>query len=146
MSRARIVEGPLYLAALPKPVAAHTCGEVLLFVGTTRDSFEGRPVRGLVYEVYAEMAEPVMDAICAEVEATWPGARAAMVHRTGTLGLGDASVAIAVAAPHRDAAYAASRHAIEALKARVPIWKKELYGDGAAWKGNDGRHIPGSEP
>lgn len=136
---------PLDVAALEAQVAATGCGAVLTFVGAVRDNFDGRPVAGLDYEVYAEMAVPVMEQICAEVAARWPGARVAIAHRTGRLELGDASVVIAVATPHRGAAYDASRYAIEALKARVPIWKRESYADGAAWKANEGPHLPSED-
>lgn len=111
-------------------------GAQLLFVGVTRAHFDGRPVVQLEYEAYAPLAEAELAAIVAECEATWPGARVVMVHRLGVVPLGEASVVIAVSSPHRDAAYAASRYAIEALKARVPIWKKEVYTDGSAWKAN----------
>ena len=140
--RALVSAAPLDVAALEAQVAATGCGAVLTFVGTVRDNFDGRPVAGLDYEVYAEMAVPVMEQICAEVALQWPGARVVIAHRTGHLDLGEPSVVIAVAAPHRGAVYEASRYAIEALKARVPIWKKELYSDGSAWKANDGPHLP----
>lgn len=117
-------------------VAWPGAGAVLTFVGVARDDFEGRRVLALEYEAYAEMAVPVMEAIRAEAEARWPGVRVAMVHRTGRLEIGEASVVISVAAPHRAEAYEASRYAIDALKARVPVWKKEIYADGAAWKAN----------
>jgi molybdopterin synthase catalytic subunit len=91
---------------------------------------------GLEYEVYAEMAVPVMEAIAAEAGERWPGCRVAMVHRTGSLTVGEVSVIIAVSTPHRAEAYAASRFCIDALKERVPVWKKERYADGAAWKAN----------
>lgn len=111
-------------------------GAQLLFVGVTRAHFDGRAVVQLEYEAYAALAEAELAAIVAECEATWPGARVAITHRLGVVPLGEASVVIAVSTPHRDAAYAASRYAIEALKARVPIWKKEVYTDGSAWKAN----------
>ncbi|RME21562.1 MAG: hypothetical protein D6798_17835 [Deltaproteobacteria bacterium] len=122
--------------ALEAAVARPEAGAILTFHGVTRNNFEGRPVRGLVYEAYAAMAVPEMERIAAEAMARWPEVRVAMVHRTGTLDVGEASVVIAVSAPHRDAAYEAGRFAIDALKERVPVWKKELYDDGAAWKAN----------
>lgn len=131
-----ITPRPLDRDAIEAVVAWTGAGAILTFVGVARDTFEGRAVLGLEYEVYPELAVPEMAAIRDEIHARWPGARLAMVHRTGRVGLGEASVIIAVAAPHRDQAYQASRAAIEALKARVPIWKKELYRDGASWKAN----------
>jgi molybdopterin synthase catalytic subunit len=92
-------------------------------------------VTSLSYEAFAEMAVPVMEQIAAEACARWP-VRIAMVHRTGPVAIGEPSVVIAVGAPHRAECYEASRWAIEALKERVPIWKKEMYEDGSAWKAN----------
>ena len=120
-------------------VAHPSCGAVLLFFGDTRHSFEGRTVVTLEYEAYTEMALLVMQAIGDEIAARWPGARVAMVHRIGPVPVGETSVVIAVATAHRDAAYLASRYAIDELKQRVPIWKKEIYADGSAWKANAAR-------
>ncbi|MEZ4238841.1 MAG: molybdenum cofactor biosynthesis protein MoaE [Myxococcota bacterium] len=79
---------------------------------------------------------PVLQAIGDEARARWPGVRVAAVHRTGVVAIGEPSVVIAVSAPHRGEAYDASRFAIEALKERLPVWKKEIYEDGSAWKAN----------
>jgi len=127
---------PIDVSTVRDAVSRPGAGAVLVFEGVARDNFDGRPVLGLDYEAYAEMAVPQMEAIAAELAARWPGARVAMVHRTGALEIGEASVVIAVSAPHRVEAYEASRFAIDALKARVPVWKKERYADGAAWKAN----------
>ena len=82
------------------------------------------------------MAEREMLAIVGEAQVKWPGARLSIAHRVGLVPIGETSVAIAVSAPHRDAAYLASRFAIDRLKERVPIWKKEVYADGSTWKAN----------
>ena len=111
-------------------------GAVLLFEGVARNNFEGRPVQALEYEAFPEMAEAEMRAIGAELTARWPGARCAIVHRTGRLRIGEPSVIIAVGTPHRAAAYEANRFAIDELKRRVPVWKKEIYDDGETWKPN----------
>lgn len=112
-------------------------GAILTFSGVTRNNFDGRPVTGLHYEAYEPMAVSVMTEIQQEIVARWPGARVAMVHRIGELAVGEVSVIISVSTPHRDAAYGASRFAIDTLKERVPIWKKERYADGdTAWKEN----------
>lgn len=123
-------------ASLELAVSHPGAGAILTFAGVTRDNFEGRRVVGLHYQAYAEMAVPQMQRIVDDALARWPGVRVAMVHRTGQLDIGEASVVIAVSAPHRDAAYQASRFAIDQLKARVPVWKKEIYADGEAWKAN----------
>jgi len=123
--------------AVEASVSHDGAGAVITFHGVTRDNFGGRPVSGLSYEVYPEMALKEMRAIAAEAQARWPGARVAMVHRDGVLTVGEVSVVISTSAPHRDECYQASRFAIDALKARVPIWKKEHYADGEAdWKAN----------
>ena len=123
--------------AVADAVRHEGAGAVLVFSGDTRDSFDGRAVVRLEYEAYAEMAVPEMARIRDQMAEQWPGVRVAMVHRTGVVPSGETSVVIAVSAPHRDAAYAASRFAIDALKARVPIWKKEVYADGSTWKANE---------
>jgi MoaE-MoaD fusion protein len=127
---------PIDPRAVEAAVAWPGAGAVLSFLGITRDNFEGEPVVGLSYEAYPELCLPVMQAIADEVAAQWPGARVAMVHRTGSLGIGEASVVISVATPHRGDAYAASRYAIDAMKARLPVWKKEHRKDGSHWKEN----------
>ncbi|MEQ1567332.1 MAG: molybdenum cofactor biosynthesis protein MoaE [Myxococcota bacterium] len=131
-----IVDGPIDVAAVRAAVDDPRFGAVLVFEGVGRNSFEGRPVVRLEYEVYAEMAEPVLQAIAAEAEVNWPGVKVVMVHRTGVVAIGEPSVVVAVGAPHRGECYAASRFAIDELKARLPAWKKEIYEDGSAWKAN----------
>jgi molybdopterin synthase catalytic subunit len=90
----------------------------------------------LEYEAYPAMAVPVLEQIAAEIAKVVPEVRVAIVHRTGVVAIGEPSVVIAVSAPHRAQCYEASRMAIEALKARLPVWKKEIYEDGSAWKAN----------
>ena len=89
------------------------------------------------------MALPLMQQIAADVRRQWPVTDVRIVHRLGRLEIGEASVAVAVASPHRAEAFAACRFAIDTLKARVPIWKKEYYADGSAWL--EGPGAPGSE-
>lgn len=114
-------------------VAHAGAGAVCTFHGVTRDHNLGRAVDYLEYEAFAEMAVPAMERIAADVGARWPGARVAMVHRTGKLAIGETSVVIAVSAPHRAAAFEACRYAIDTLKTTVPVWKKEVWADGEAW-------------
>ena len=121
---------------LRSAVARPEAGAVLLFEGTTRNHHDGRAVVRLEYEAYAGMAESKMAEIGQQVIDRWPDARVAMAHRTGVVPVGEASVVIATSAPHRDVAYAASRFAIDTLKAVVPVWKKEVYSDGSTWKAN----------
>ena len=132
-----ITPHPIDPAAVEAAVSRPEAGAVLTFSGVTRNNFDRRLVTGLRYEAYEPMAISMMEAIRDEALARWPGARVAMVHRIGQVDVGETSVVIAVSTPHRDACYAVSRFAIDALKARVPIWKKEQYADGAdAWKEN----------
>jgi molybdopterin synthase catalytic subunit len=96
-----------------------------------------REVVALEYEAYAPAAEKMLARIGEEIAARWGIERVAIVHRTGRLPVGEASVVIAVAAAHRGEAFAACQHAIERLKEIVPIWKKEFYRDGAVWVGSE---------
>ncbi len=132
----RVVDGPIDREAVRAAVEDPGFGAILIFEGVARDNFQGRPVRALEYEAYPAMAEAVMAEIGREVAERWPGSKLAIAHRTGRLAVGEASVIIAAGTPHRAACYEASRYAIDALKARVPIWKKEIYRDGARWKPN----------
>lgn len=132
----RLVDGPIDVRELEQAVAHPGAGAVLCFQGTTRDSFEGKGVLYLEYEAFAPMALAELERIAAEARARFPGSLLAVAHRVGRVEVGEASVVIAVSAPHRDEAYQASRFAIDALKARVPIWKKEWYADGSQWKAN----------
>ena len=111
-------------------------GAVIVFEGVTRNHHDGRGVVHLEYEAYGGMAEAEMARILNAAREQWPDVQIAMAHRVGVVGVGDASVVIAVSAPHRDTAYAASRFSIDSLKASVPIWKKEVYADGSVWKAN----------
>jgi molybdopterin synthase catalytic subunit len=122
---------PIDAGALTAATAAD--GAVCLFLGVVRNENGGRPVRHLEYEAYEEMALPLMEQIAAETRRRWPVTDVRIVHRLGRLEIGEASVAIAVTAPHRGAAFEACRYAIDTLKATVPIWKKEFYADGAVW-------------
>jgi molybdopterin synthase catalytic subunit len=108
-------------------------GAVCLFVGVVREENRGRAVVAIDYEAYEEMALPLLLEIGEETLRLHPVTDVRLVHRLGRLEVGEASVAVAVASPHRAEAFAACRHAIDALKARVPIWKKEHYADGSAW-------------
>ena len=111
----------------------HSTGAVVLFLGRVRDHANGRQVTRMAYEAYAEMAHKKMQEIEDEVKKRWPVQKIAMMHRTGELELGEVSVAIAVACPHRKEAFQACQFAIDTLKETVPIWKKEQFVDGEAW-------------
>jgi molybdopterin synthase catalytic subunit len=128
--RADIVEREIDCAALLREVAAHANGATVLFVGTVRDVNDDRAVTGIDYTAYRAMAARELAAIVGEAAARHGTTHIVVEHRVGTLGLGDASVAIAVGHARRAAAFDASRQIIEELKRRVPIWKREHYADG----------------
>jgi len=108
-------------------------GAVVVFVGTVRDHNRGRRVRYLEYHAYPEMAERELRRLAAEARERYSIGDVALVHRTGRLDVGEASVVVAVAAPHRAAAFEACRFLIDTLKRTVPIWKKEFFEGGEAW-------------
>ncbi len=118
------------------------CGAVVLFSGTVRDHADGRSdVQRLEYEAYDEMVVPKLTEIVAEARQRWPhSGRIVLVHRVGTLELGESSVVAAVSAPHRDEAFAAARYAIDALKVSVPVWKREVWAEGSEW-GTNAQHL-----
>jgi molybdopterin synthase catalytic subunit len=131
-----IVDTPLSVDALVKAVAQDTSGAVASFLGVVRGYARGRKVSYLEYDAYREMAVAKMRQIGEEIRARWPVDGVAMTHRVGRLGIGEASVAIAVSSPHRQEALQACAYAIERLKEIVPIWKKEVWADGAEWIGS----------
>lgn len=129
-----LVEGPIDRDALEEAMAGAGHGAVVTFVGRARDrADDGRVVIELAYEVYPEMAAAVLAEIAGEAEERWP-ATVAIVHRHGVVPIGEAAVVIVTAAMHREEAYEASRFAIEAIKERLPIWKRERFADGSEWK------------
>ena len=111
------------------------CGAVVLFSGTIRNHAEGRSgVQHLTYEAYAEQAERRFGAIGSALRTRWPAVgRVVLIHRTGRLEIGESSVVAVVSAPHRPHAFEAARFAIDALKETAPIWKHEVWADGADW-------------
>ena len=126
-----LTRAPIDLSSLH--LAAAQDGAVCVFVGVVRNHNAGRAVLHLEYEAYEEMALQLMQALEEDVRRLWPVSDVRLVHRLGRLEIGEASVAVAVTSPHRAEAFDACRHAIDTLKATVPIWKKEFYADGSAW-------------
>lgn len=110
-------------------------GAVVTFIGTVRDNARGQRVRQITYEVYEPMATRELDRIAVDCEREWPETRIFVAHRYGVLAVGDVAVAIAVASPHREAAFAACRAMLERIKTDVPIWKNELGENGESWVG-----------
>lgn len=125
-----LVTAPIDLAQLVQRVSHASVGAIATFLGTVRELNDGRAVTGIDYEAYEPMAHREMDAIAREAAERFPGVRVNVVHRLGTLAVGEVSVAIACAHARRAPAADAMRMVIEELKVRVPIWKREHYADG----------------
>lgn len=132
----KITQDSINLDELTTFVSNPGAGATTTFVGTTRDTNEGRRVLRLEYECYPDMAEKEMRKIGTAILNRWPVQKIAMLHRLGQVDIGEASVAIAVSAGHRRAAFEACHYAINQLKETVPIWKKELYEGGELWIGS----------
>ena len=133
-----LVDGPLDQQALETACRTDRDGALVTFVGFTRNHHDGRAVRGLSYEAYGEMAEPVMLRILAEVRAGRELGRIRVAHRLGDVPVGEASVIVVVAAPHRAPAFDVCQEVMDRLKAEVPIFKKEWFDDpdgGSRWVG-----------
>lgn len=137
---------PIDVAELQRRVGHPSCGAIVVFTGTTRETNRGQDVVRLDYEAFHAMAGPEMGRIFEDCAASHGPASAGgdsrlalrmlCVHRTGTVGVGEPSVVIAVASPHRDAAFLAARFLIDTLKERLPVWKKEVYEGGHHWIGD----------
>jgi molybdopterin synthase catalytic subunit/molybdopterin converting factor small subunit len=131
----RLSGEPLSLDAVVAEVAWDEAGAIATFIGTTRANSRGRNVKHLEYEAYGGMAEKVMAEIADELRTRYELSEIAIHHRTGRVEIREPSVIIAVSAPHRRDALAACRDAIDQLKERVPLWKKEVYFGGEEWIG-----------
>ena len=125
----------LELGAAVAEAASDEAGAVATFVGTVRRSSRGREVLYLEYEAFEEMAEPMLAQLGGELTAKHGLCEVAIHHRIGRVEIGEASVVIAVSAPHRAAALEACREAIDTLKMTIPLWKKEVYAGGEEWIG-----------
>jgi molybdopterin synthase catalytic subunit len=130
-----LTEQPLSLDAAVDEVRDVGAGAIATFIGTVRNESRGRDVRFLEYEAYAEMATDVMSQLAAKLKERYDLHEIAIHHRTGRVEIGEASVVIAVSAPHRQDALAACEDAIGELKQTVPLWKKEVYEGGEEWIG-----------
>lgn len=132
--RVSVGEGPIDGGALAAEVGRADSGATVVFLGTVRDHSEGKAgVTHLEYEVYAEHVEPKIAEIVVEAAGKWPVLKAAVEHRSGRVGLSEASVGVAVSCAHRGDAFEAARYIIDELKQRAPIWKKEFWPGGSEW-------------
>ncbi len=136
--RVEITHSPIDIAELIAGAGTSRDGAVATFIGRVRDHNDGVAVNRMDYEAYAEMAESEMRRIATELFERGGITTISIVHRVGTLEVGEASVAVVVAAPHRDTAFPACQEAIELIKRTVPVWKREHRPDGAHWV--DARH------
>lgn len=135
----QVTECPIRIAELIEAVRTPLDGAVVVFQGTVRELSHGRRVLRMEYETYREMALDMLAQVEREMASQFGVQHAALVHRIGTLGPGDVIVAVVVASPHREEAFAACRYAIDRIKQIVPIWKKEHFEEGAEW-------VPGAKP
>ena len=136
MMRASIVRDPIDVGNLSSEAASNSCGATAVFLGTVRSTNEGRDVDGIEYSAYEEMAEKEMMAILGEAAAKFVIRNGIIEHRIGVLDVGDVSIAVVVAHPHRHHAMDALRYIVEQTKARATIWKLEHYKDGSReWVG-----------
>jgi molybdopterin synthase catalytic subunit len=127
-----LIHSPIDPAAILAQVASNDAGAVVLFLGTTREFTKGRQTASLDYECYPQMAEAKLAELEAQAREKWPLIHVSIVHRLGRLGLGEASIAIAVSSPHRQAAFEAGKWLIDTIKEDVPIWKQENWADGTS--------------
>ncbi len=133
MSMIELTQSPLNPEAISSKVRKDTNGAVVTFLGTTRDNFQGKRVLNLDYEAFEEMALKKMEEIRLELQAQFAVEDIAISHRIGTVPIGEISMVIAVASPHRKEAFQACQQAVDRIKELVPIWKKEVFEDGARW-------------
>ena len=131
--RCTISDQALSEAEVISRVEGPDTGGIVSFIGAVRDHARGHSIEYLEYEAYPEMAEREMEKIADEASKKWPGTRVAIAHRVGHLEIGDAAVVVVAASAHRAEAFEACRFAIDTLKVRVPIWKREVATDGAYW-------------
>ena len=135
----RIVEETIGPGDLHEAVRQDGDGAVATFAGVVRDQSLGRETEHLVYDAYRPMAERKMQEIGEEIRQKWEVDRVGILHRVGRLEIGEISVLIAISSPHRKASLEACHYAIDRLKETVPIWKKEIWTDGEAWREGDGK-------
>ncbi|HDR4311265.1 TPA: molybdopterin synthase catalytic subunit MoaE [Bacillus anthracis] len=131
-----VIDTPISIEEVTNKVIRRECGVVTTFIGTVREFTKGRRTLYLEYVAYKTMAEKQLERIGTEVGEKWPGTYVTITHRIGTLQISDLSVVVAVATPHRKAAYEANEYIMERIKQIVPIWKKEYWEDGESWIGD----------
>ena len=142
-----ITEAPLRPEALMGRVSDARAGALATFVGTARNTFGGKRVRHLEYEAYRPLAERALETVGTEIANRWPMVTGvAIAHRLGRVEIGEASVVVAISAPHRADALAACGFGIDLLKRELPVWKREVLEGGAVWRENEASPDRGGEP
>ncbi len=142
MSMIELTQSPLDPEAISSKVRKDTNGAVVTFLGTTRNNFQGKRVLSLEYEAFDEMALKKMEEIRVELQAQFALDDIAISHRVGTVPIGEISLVIAIASPHRKEAFQACQQAVDRVKEIVPIWKKEVFEDGARWVACEDHEFP----
>ena len=132
-----ITSDPLDPDSITKLVRKNSNGAIITFLGTTRDSTDGKRVNYLEYEAYQPMAQDMIRQIFDEVKERWEIEDLAMSHRLGKVDIGEISMVVAIASPHRKQAFEAGQYSIDRIKEIVPIWKKEFFDDGEEWVGSE---------
>ena len=136
MKQFEVINEPIATEQYRQYVLNERQGAVVIFTGHVREWTQGIKTEYLEYEAYIPMAEKKLAQIGDEISQKWPGTKTAIVHRIGPLAISDIAVLISVSSPHRKDAYRANEYAIERIKEVVPIWKKEIWEDGAEWQGH----------
>ncbi len=137
---------PLDPEAISATVHGNANGGVVTFLGTTRNETDGRRVLYLEYEAYEDMADKMLARIAQEISERWGITDVSIAHRFGRLEIGEVSLVVAVASPHRSEAFAACQYVVDRIKQDVPIWKKEVFENGEVWVGTEGHPQAGPVP
>lgn len=137
-----VTHEPINIQSVIDKVVDRNAGAISTFIGTVREITHDKKTLFLKYEAYEPMAVKQLEQIGKEIEERWDDAKVAITHRLGKLDISELAVVIAVSTPHRPAAFAASRYAIERIKEIVPIWKKEHWEDGEEWIGDQLEQVP----
>jgi molybdopterin synthase catalytic subunit len=133
MIKLNLSDAPIDVSEVVRIVASEEAGAIDVFIGMVRKHTQEKEVVRLEYDAYDKMVMREMEKLADEVIEKWPVEKIAIYHRKGVLQVGEAAVVIAVSTPHRQEAFEACKYTIDTLKQRVPIWKKEVFGDGEEW-------------
>jgi molybdopterin synthase catalytic subunit len=133
MKKITLQNEPIDIALVMNEAGSDSDGAVVSFIGRARNNSNGKPVLYLEYEAYSEMARKQLQKVIDDAAARWALGSCILVHRTGRVDVGEASIIIAASSPHRQEAFQAVQFIIDTIKAHIPIWKKEFYPDGSSW-------------